>query len=627
MSTSKSSLRTMLVAALTLTLAGCGGEDGGGGSGANGGGGGTGASGGVGGAGGSGGSGAAGAGGVGGGSISGVIPDDRLPLPGTWQMAGVEGGIPARETICADVTKAPYGADTTGATSAVAAIQAAIDACPDGQVVSVPAGKYLIDGTLVIKSAITLRGAGAATELLTSGSSAVRIGSLGPWPPPKANADYRMSISGGATRGSTSISVADTSKMEVGNMVTVSEEDDPDLVWTKSGFVGRHRASLHYVESKTATSVTVRPPVPVDFTRKPELAFYPGVTQNAGIERIKFKGNGSNPAQFIQIENAWNVWVAGCEFSDMPAKTVVVTWSGHVELRKNYLHDQSNGGPNSEALDLLTDVSWSLVVDNVAVAAGFPAIVLGDGGAGANYSGGFGNVVVYNYCVDSYYTDPPTSPNHGIMAADIGTNHSPHQQYTLVEGNVVGKFGSDAYHGSSSHTVLFRNLLTGKNAWTNAKDRIAVQIDRRNLYYSLVGNVLGEVGKPATHEFLDKSVSSDLDETTLYRLGFPDVGNQGFSGTHPPDAIPNSDGGPRDLYVDRDDTSYGTTLIEGNWSSVKSAQDWTITPAALPPSLFLTEKPAWFGALAWPPIDPANPVTDDPTLIPAGYRYLKGADP
>jgi hypothetical protein len=73
-------------------------------------------------------------------------------------------------------------------------------------------------------------------------------------------------------------------------------------------------------------------------------------------------------------------------------------------------------------------------------------------------------------------------------------------------------------------------LLAGKNAWANAKDRIAVQIDRRNLYYSLVGNVVGEVGKPATHEFLDESVSSDLDESTLYRLGFPDVGNQGFSG-------------------------------------------------------------------------------------------------
>lgn len=353
-SMSKSSLGATLLAALTLTLAACGGDDGGGGNG------GSSATGGVGGAGGSGGSGAAGAGGVGGGSISGIIPDDRLPLPGTWQMAGVEGGIPARETICADVTKAPYGADTTGTTSAVAALQAAIDACPDGQVVSVPAGKYRIDGTLVIKSAITLRGAGAETELLTSGTSAVRIGSLGPWPPPKANADYRMAISGGATRGSTSISVADTSKIEVGDMVTVSEEDDPELVWTKSGFVGRHRASLHYVESKTGTSVTVRPPVPVDFAKKPELAFYPGVTQNAGVERIKFKGSGSNPAQFIQIENAWNVWVAGCEFSDMPAKTVVVTWSGHVELRKNYLHDQSNGGPNSEALDLLTDVSWSL---------------------------------------------------------------------------------------------------------------------------------------------------------------------------------------------------------------------------------------------------------------------------
>ena len=43
--------------------------------------------------------------------------DERLPPPGTWESAGVEGGIPERPTICATVS-----ADTTGATSAVAAI-------------------------------------------------------------------------------------------------------------------------------------------------------------------------------------------------------------------------------------------------------------------------------------------------------------------------------------------------------------------------------------------------------------------------------------------------------------------------------------------------------------------------
>lgn len=609
--------------AWALALAGC--DGGGDGSGGNGGTAGASTS--------SAGSGGTGAGTTGGSAGSGgidataILPEDRLPLPGTWENAGVEGGIPERNEVCADVTAAPYNADPTGATSAVSAIQSAIDACPDGQVVLVPEGTYKIDDTLVITSPITLRGASAKTQFQVESGLAVRMGSLGPWPPPKANDNYRMAVTSGATRGSSTVEVGDASAIEVGNMVTVSEEDDPDLVWAKSGFVGRSRASLHMVESKTGTSVTFRPPLPIDYDAAPELGYFPGVLQNAGVEDIRFVGDGSNPASFIQIENAWNAWVKGCEMSNMPAKTVIVTWSGHVELRKNYLHDQSNGGPNSEALDLLTDVSWSLVVDNIAVAAGFPAIVLGDGGAGDNYAGGFGNVIAYNYCVDSYYTDPPESPDHGIMAADISTNHSPHQQFTLVEGNVMGKFASDGYHGSTSHTVLFRNLITGRNSWANATDRIAVQIDRRNLFYSLVGNVVGEVGSPADHEFLTESVSSGLDESTLFRLGFPDVGNQGFSGTHPPDELLFGDGGPRDLYVDRNNAPYGTTWIEGNWSSVKNAQDWTVPPATLPSSLYLPQKPAWFGSLPWPPVDPASPVTDDPTIIPAGYRYKNGADP
>src|SRR5262245_19861491 len=77
-----------------------------------------------------------------------IVPEDLRPPPGTWESAGVEGGIPERNTICAVVTDPPYGADPTGAVSAVSAIQASIDGCPEGQVVSVPAGTYLLDGAL-----------------------------------------------------------------------------------------------------------------------------------------------------------------------------------------------------------------------------------------------------------------------------------------------------------------------------------------------------------------------------------------------------------------------------------------------------------------------------------------------
>lgn len=105
------------------------------------------------------------------------------------------------------------------------------------------------------------------------------------------------------------------------------------------------------------------------------------------------------------------------------------------------------------------------------------------------------------------------------------------------------------------------------------------------------------------------------------------VGIRGFAGVYPPTPLPHTDGGPRDLYVGRNNTTYGTTLVEGNWNSVLGRQDWTVAPSAMPASLFLAVKPAWFGVLAWPPVDPANPVTDDPTIIPAGYRYVHGVDP
>jgi hypothetical protein len=555
-----------------------------------------------------------------------IIDPDRLPPPGTWESAGVEGGIPERATICADVTAAPYNADPSGATSAVAAIQSAIDACPDDQVVFVPEGTYLIDAGIAIRTPITLRGAGSGTQFLvqTDSSSLIRIGDLGPWPPPKANPSYNMPITGDAARGSTSVEVADTSQIAVGKMIMVDEEDDPELVWTKPDSPGRYRASMHMVESTTPTSVTFRPALPIDFTRSPQLSWFPDLTHDAGVEGIKFVGSGSGPGRFIDIYSAWNCWVKDCEFSDMPSKTILVGWSAHVELRRIYMHDQSNGGPDSEGLDLLTDVNWSLVVDNICVAGGFPQINIGDGGPNPYYSGGFGNVIAYNYCVDAFYTDPPTSPDAGKMPSDISTNHSPHTQYNLVEGNVVGKFGSDAYHGSGSHTVLLRNVATGTSSWTGVTNGTAIQLDRRNTCYSLIGNVLGQLGAPATFEYASESGWSG---NAIYRLGFPDIGNDGYAGTYPPMDLFHSDGGPRDLYVDRNDTAVGTTIIEGNWNATRGEQDWTIEPQPIPDSYFLASKPEWFGSLAWPPVDPAAPVTDDPTIIPAGYRYVNGTDP
>ena len=74
------------------------------------------------------------------------------------------------------------------------------------------------------------------------------------------------------------------------------------------------------------------------------------------------------------------------------------------------------------------------------------------------------------------------------------------------------------------------------------------------------------------------------------------------------------------------------TIIEhGNWDIAGGAVVWdsTISDHNIPNSLFLANKPSWFGNLNWPPVDPNNVSTGmmNKTNIPAGYRYVYGVDP
>src|SRR6185436_2552462 len=72
-------------------------------------------------------------------AIADVLPPERRT---TWSP-GIRGGIPARTTVCAAVDAAGSG---NGAVDATARIQAAIDACPAGQVVQLSAGEFLVNG-------------------------------------------------------------------------------------------------------------------------------------------------------------------------------------------------------------------------------------------------------------------------------------------------------------------------------------------------------------------------------------------------------------------------------------------------------------------------------------------------
>ena len=96
---------------------------------------------------------------------AGIIPADRLTV---W-APGIPGGIPGRATICATVPASTYG---NGSVDASSGIQAAVDACPAGQVVLLSAGHFTVNNLVLINKGITLRGMGGGSTILTKTNGA-----------------------------------------------------------------------------------------------------------------------------------------------------------------------------------------------------------------------------------------------------------------------------------------------------------------------------------------------------------------------------------------------------------------------------------------------------------------------
>ena len=91
---------------------------------------------------------------------------------------------------------------------------------------------------------------------------------------------------------------------------------------------------------------------------------------------------------------------------------------------------------------------------------------------------------------------------------------------------------------------------------------------------------------------------------------------------------------PRGQSLQELDLNVKNTMIRhGNYDYLTRGVAWdpAIADRAIPASYFRTSKPDFFGNLAWPAFDPALPpgAFNDANLcrIPAGYRYVHGADP
>ena len=515
--------------------------------------------------------------------------------------------------MAANVKQPPYNAVGDGVADDTAAIQNAINACPAGQFVYIPAGTYKINALTDRRNDITIRGAGMGQTVLMmygGGNGALDFGS-GDWPRPTADRD----VVSGATAGNNTITVSSTAGIAPGKLIRL-EQTDP--TWVKSPYGTKNNVGLIFkVTATTATTITFFPSLPFALTNSPKLAVYSNpLIQNVGLEDLKIDMTNSGAGSAVFVEQAFGCWIKSVEVYHSNTRQLWFLWAMNCEVRECYVHDMRSSGPDHEGIDFYENGCWNLVEDNTCIKGGWPMIVLGD------YKGGSsGNVVAYNYCEN---IDTGTSD----AGAAISTNHGPHNMMNLFEGNISGGFQSDGWHGSASHTTLLRNWFTATHP-TLTSNLKAINLNRWSNYFNVVGNILGTPSFPGSpNGVYDSNSSYGSQVRMIWQLGFPNIGNNNYSGTLNATNPPDYTNQPTD-YQQLDLNVRNTLLRHGNYDYSTRAIQWDsgVADRNIPNSYYLSTKPAWFNNLPWPPFDPSNPSAAKASSIPAGYRYIYGVDP
>jgi hypothetical protein len=542
-----------------------------------------------------------------------IVPADRLYDWGAY--CGVPGGIPNSTTTYRTMTPSNTAAE----------INAAIAACPSGQVVYLTAGTYNLGSSYITfpttKSGVTLRGAGPGKTILTGTSSNFIRNSYTNFV--EANG-IALAQGGGYTKGSTSITLASSPSayFAPGNLMVIGEDQSRNKFGTDIGTYTRDGLTttiystsasrcfkyLTRITSVVGNTINLASPLPLDFTYSLNPKAYApngnGCMSLCGIENLTLY-NCIDP---IRLYNTDRCWVKNVEFSNCPEGDIgflQLNSSFQFEMRRCYLHDAS-GYPNQVdgmGVGVNYGVCNGLFIDNISYQTS----------AAFEINGAAANAFLYNYgwsTARAAYAIPSMFP--------MFYHHGPHSMMNLFEGNIFDTFMNDGYHGSGSHEVVFRNNINGLHP-LYTQERKMINLPRGSYYHSVVGNVLGDSSWNPTAYVASGSYGHT--ESFIYCLGYPNSGNSSLTPAMPWSTHPN---------VYPDPAVESTLLRHGNYDYYNRDVIWDsgISSRAIPDSLFYPSKPAFFGSLQWPPIGPD--VSGLVTNTPAKARwnaYLTSGNP
>lgn len=529
-----------------------------------------------------------------------MFPADRVI---EWAgNVGVEGGIPSRSTIRNCVTS--DAVPTNGSTDAAPAIQKCLINTPADGVAYLPAGTYSIKSTINIPSNKTLRGEGRELTKISAESSVEKIINIGAG----YSSNSLIDIQSGYNRGSSSLTISNATSINVGSYLLVNELNDSTIpvsaqsdapgegacTWCDQIGATRLRAQVVKVVAKSNNTLTIKPKFFYNFsaTNQPKVMLINNMTEYSGIEDITIKngiGASSGFRANIMVSGAANSWVKNVRVENCGKRCIDLrTYFYRIEVRDNYITkciDQANSDTcyGTE----VAEGSSSLVENNIYYqTANGPLLMWGASG----------NVVSYNYLDSVFRTQQRDSwfwPN--------SWTHGAHPSYNLWEGNELAGVNWDGYWGSASHNMLFRNRIYGHNAnqglIAGHTEVAAVLIEKNNNYMSVVGNVLGTTSWSDTYQLLDDLYWSP---NAIYSIGIRGLGIT-FS-----TLFRNANYDYVSKTVKRCGEANEPTCQGGNSNAV------------LPPSLYYSTKPNWYGSAQWPPFNPVGPVVND---LPAKIKF------
>lgn len=514
-------------------------------------------------------------------------------------VVGVPQGVPNRTVVFADVTQAPYSADNTGASDAAPKIQAAINACPVGQVVSIPAGTYRLNSQLNITKGIVVRGAGPTATFLKSYANwhAIQIGNY-------PSAPVATNVSGSPAKDATTLTVASTSTpaLSVGDYIVIDQINDGVEVINVDDFSRdnntRCLSQITRITSISGSAGAYTLGISPSLHHAYPAAQSPQVwklnqnismTVNAGFENLSLERVApiaQNGYSNILMVACVNSWVRNIESKFAIFRHVDLDRSINCEVRDSYFNDgyyHSTGG-YAYGVVCSNRASDNLIENNVFRHLRHSMVVK---------EGATGNVFGYNYSYSTFQDSHWLAPDMFV--------HGAHANMNLWEGNYATKMDGDFTHGSGSYNTYFRNhAARSSDSETITGGLWPVNTDNTQTMDNFVGNVLGEAGQSWTAE--ETGATRSTSSSYVWSWGFSGDGDTSRDSTKPHD----------------------TALRHGNYDAFTQQVKWdaTISDHVLPDSLYLTARPSFFGLLPWPAI--GSDLTPNIGKIPAKIRSDAG---